>query len=56
MKLYVIKVLYDYATSSVLGVFSSKEKAEEVAAEMRKDPDVLDGVVVSEYTLDERLW
>ena len=53
MKVYVVEIHYDYESHSIAGIFSSKEKAEQVKAEVEKDADILDGVGISEYVLDK---
>lgn len=53
MKVYVVEVSYDYEYHGVGGVYTTKEKAEEVAEKYRNKDYVYGSVSVTEHTLDE---
>lgn len=48
-----------YNELKTLGVYSSKEKAEEVILDYKKLPgfkDFLDGFCITEYEIDKKYW
>lgn len=59
MKLYIVEIQYGYESSSVYGVFDSKEEAEKHKAILKEDEDelgILDGVFILEEVLNEPDW
>jgi hypothetical protein len=59
MKLYVVEIQYGYESSSVYGVFDSKEEAEKHKTILKEDEDelgILDGVVIFEQILNKPSW
>lgn len=59
MKLYIVEIQYDYESSSVYGVFDSKEEAEKHKAILKEDEDefgILNGIFILEEVLNEPDW
>ena len=54
-----IRKIDEYNELKTLGVYSSKEKAEEVILDYKKLPgfkDFLDGFCITEYEIDKKYW
>ena len=62
MKVYLLEHIYElegHDEVRTLGIYSSKEKAEEVILDYKKLPgfkDFLDGFCITEYEIDKKYW